>query len=365
MALTLSSTIKDLAGYTLWNTAYASLDTTKKALIDNFGAQCLAKIQKYAQWWEQAGASQAPDEWDHWLTWEVIHDVGHHARPERVEMYRRRLESAIDSALSVYAKSDANASAIVGQNIHVKGLRFYVMLHTARRKDAFGNRLLVGPDVVDAEIQWALNYVWERLGWAFRKRQVKITIAANGTVTDDLSGTEEIDSIASLRFYYDDDHTRSIQWLDADEMAQRIAHDTEESDTGRPWGFRLQGKPGGFTWKFTPAPDQQYTARGEVFVFGPGIPTDSPWPDLTNSTTTTEFARLPLHFGPVVRDLVLGRVLKNHGITADVYDSAIAQIDTLLVNADDPGRSDDQATIDDQNNDVFFQYGQYHMGGRI
>lgn len=341
------ATVRDTVCRMCYSNAYASLDATDQALVNAIGGMALTRVQQYAQWFEQAGAESAPDAWAAFLLWLTVIQVGSNAKPDRLAVYKENYERALNDALNTFSKTDSAGTALAGQTISVAGIRLYVMLACARRVDRTGNRLFVGPDAVDPAIQWAIGHVWNFKGWNFRRRQIKITIAADGGVTDDLAGTEALDSLNVLRLVYADDPSQTITWADADQMAFRKAWDDDNDCTGRPRWFRLQRAGATLSWHFSPPPDAEYSAYGEAFIAGPGTP--------ANASATTVFDQFTSEFGPILRQLTLGRVLADMGVEERTLADALHQLNSYAPVYDDHGVADDDAPPADVYMDRLYQ----------
>ncbi len=119
----------------------------------------------------------------------------------------------------------------------------------------------------------------------------------------DLPSGETFDSTGCRRFTYDSPLTtigaQTISWADDDEMSMFRANYTIQYS--RPVKVRFQQVGTKINWFLGPFPDQDYTARGAVYVQGPGTP--------SSASDTTVFAKFPAEFGPVLKDLVLAKCL--------------------------------------------------------
>jgi hypothetical protein len=364
VAITYTSAIQNRIAMSVWGRQNSGLTADQKAHLDGtwtsgsltsgMAFDALTRINQYGQWWEQAGASAAPAAWEGWFVSLTALKLAVSHRPDRIQGLRVELNDAIESALQTHSLTDATSTTITGQTLTVPGLRYFVMNHAIRRTP----RLFVPPSDIDAHLLWVLNYLWNCAGWNFRKRQVTLTIATNSAVTTDLGVTETLDSLSSRQLYYDDTSGARIRWVSSDEMAQlRARYGTE---TGRPRFFRTERSGSTLSWKFAPLPDAQYTAKAECHIKGPGTLSDA-------TSLTTELAKFPPEFGPVVRDLVLGRCLMFHS-AADgrrIYEDALAQVETFLPAAEDFGRPAHTQTVRDAYQDIQALGGEFIMGGGL
>ncbi len=234
-------------------------------------------------------------------------------------------------------------------------------------------RLFPPIESIDSETQWVLNYLWNKATWRFRRRQITAVIditefsdatwtestktitkattfsasipagararitagtnantgvylvnsaTANTLVLDesigatdgstDIDGSvaaltfrgmrsgEVFDSIASRELYYDGNNSgQCLRWVDPSEAARLAA--TYVDDDGMPMYFCTEVSGSTVTWQMFPFPDADYTLKGAVYVTGPGTP--------SSLTDTTIFSKFPAEFLPIIRDLVLARIL--------------------------------------------------------
>jgi hypothetical protein len=117
--------------------------------------------------------------------------------------------------------------------------------------------------------------------------------------------TETFDSTATKRFYYDGENFgTTLEWADDDTAAALKAY--WGSTTGQPGYFCTKPSASAISWHFMPNPDSDYTLRGAVYAAF-----SSTFADAT--AIETAIARFPTEFGPIIRDIVLARVLMQFG----------------------------------------------------
>lgn len=359
--ITYTSAMQNTIALNVWGRQNSGLTTDDKTHLDGawttgsltagLAFQALTRLNQIGQWFEQAGASSAPAAWEHWFISLTSLLLAKTHRPDRAALYAAEERQAADAALSSFSLTDATSATISGQTLTVPGLRYYVMNHCVRRR----RRLFVPPADIDAHLQWVLNHLWNLAGWNFRKRLVTLTIASNGTVTSTLTN-ETLDSIATRELWYTDAPGFTLKWATAEEMARLKAE--YGTDTGRPLWFRLERSGSSLTWHLAPLPDAQYTLRSEVYISGPATLTDA-------TSLTNALAKFPTEFGPVIRDLVLGRVLEHHGAEdgAAVVSRAMDQVTAFLPAAEDHGRPAHTQEVRDRYGDARAQTGQNAVGG--
>jgi len=194
VAFTYSGNIQDRIALTMWGVQNASLTTAQKvhldgtwttgALATGMAFDAYTRITQIANWFEQAGATSAPQAWEHWLVAETCMLLAPIYRPDRVGAYTQEREAAIDTALDSFTLRDplgTFSSTNLSQAATMNGIRFYVLNHCARRKESGTNqgmrrRIFPPIDEIDSHIQWTLNYVYNKQPWNFRKREVSLIV---------------------------------------------------------------------------------------------------------------------------------------------------------------------------------------------
>lgn len=175
-----------------------------------------------------------------------------------------------------------------------------------------------------------------------------------------LSG-ESIDAVASRRLFYQNASGQygsdaRLNWVDSTQMDQIKAYNALLQ--GQPAVFRIENQPSGVkSWRLAPFPDADYTVNGSVYVTGPGTF------DLTD--TTGVIAKFPTEFGPVIRDMVLARVLQQNSTSdSDRFMSrAMDLVQTLLPEFVDQGSPAKMMGPEDVYGDVGAMYGDTFWGG--
>lgn len=343
MALSVDSTFRDRCAYKLWNLAYASLTTYQQALINDEGAQVLVQLQYYANYFSMAtGGVVAPDAWLPWFVSETVANVAatSHPDPARLRAFRQVRDETKAQQITTYARKlvDYNPSSDTEAFTYTfQALRYHIINHTIRQKPM----LFPAIESVDAAIDWALKWVWNKGSWTYRRREIEFDITASETVSMTFSGSEVFDSFTSRSIYFvDSPNTGSrIDWADADTMADAKVRDG--SDTGVPTLFRVESSGDTYTWFFSPIPDQTYTVRAEVLVRAPANP--------TSGTDTTPFSKFTADHMPHLRDLALAKVMYDHDSIkyAGMFREVCARIDSEFANYQDIGEPDNQQATRD------------------
>jgi hypothetical protein len=368
VAIQWTAALQNNVALTVYGYPYADLKANEKAFLDNSNTpavptatpggkagHALTRVQQFAQWYEQAGASSSPDAWEHVLVAEVATLLAVQAKPDQIKTFYQQSREAWAAAIDSYAVAATNIAALQRQTITYAMLRLHVIDHLIRMRP----RLYVPVPMIDTAIQWAINHLWHSHRWNFRRRMVTMTIAANGAVTFDLPAGESFHSLASKSLAYTDETGTELFWLEGQDMARAKAADDDEGSTGRPEYFRAEHRVAGLTWHFSPAPDAEYTLRGEVFIAAPAA--------AANATDTAPFDKFPAAFRPMFPDLVLGKILHDNGKDAGgKYHSALDQINTLAPIYEDRGAPEQSLAVSDEYGDLNqLMGGSTRIGGRL
>lgn len=197
MALSYSTSVKDqVAGYLFSNT-YAGLGTGyQQTLIDKWGASVLKEFETLAQWFTLTTATgNAPDEWEPAYVDGIIARIEGNAHPERREASNRQAASSRRQAVESYARLavDYNPSSTTEAFVYqLANIRKYVLAHCIRLPKPFYPDLMV----VDAAFEETVQFVFNKAGWAFRRRPV--TKVVTRTAFAGGSWTESTKTITGL-----------------------------------------------------------------------------------------------------------------------------------------------------------------------
>lgn len=201
MAFVYSTTIQNRISQAVFGVPYATLIADQKSQVDGTWTSgslttgtafdALTRIEQIANYFEMAGATSAPQSWEHWLVYETAAMLAKIYRPERVQAMELEREKSIDTALDTFTLRDptgAFSSANDSQKITVQGIRYFCLNHGSRRKESGVNtgmrrRLFFPIDEIDSHLQWVLNYVYNKEQWSFRKRDVLVTINYIGSTS--------------------------------------------------------------------------------------------------------------------------------------------------------------------------------------
>lgn len=201
MAFAYSTNIQTRIAQTVFGVNYSSLDAVQKSAVDGtwttgslatgHAFDALTQIYQIANYFEMAGATSAPQAWESWLVWETACKLAKTYRRDSLAGWELEREKAIDILLDSFtlsAPTAAFSSSNDSQKITVQGLRYFVLNHCARRKEAGTNtgmrrRIFPPIDMIDSYIQTVLNTVYNKEHWSFRKRDVVLTIKHLATVT--------------------------------------------------------------------------------------------------------------------------------------------------------------------------------------
>lgn len=350
MSLSLDSATRDTICLKAFGQAYSSLNANQKLLVDNNGGtggdanNALTMVQQLAQWLTQAGidttATSLADTLKSLLISLAVKRLVASHKPERLPIFEKEYDDAFDLLVDNYSRVEANATSSQGTAYTVQGIRQYVIDHCLRRKP----RVFPMIGNIDSQIQWVINHIWARR-WNFRIKSATGTVDSSSVVTFSLSGSNTFDSLATRRIYYTDQPETWMQSVNMEDMQRLRA--SSASATGRPTTFTVQKGASGTTWLFYPVPDQTYNIRAAVYIGAPSITSSS-----TDAGLLSDF---PATFKPLIRDMVLARVLKQHNLPDgdEKWRDATNQMESDAKNYyDDRGEPPTEASVRDVYGDV-------------
>lgn len=346
-----TTAVRDRVSSRVFSTPYASLTTENQAIIDDAGTDALVVLNQYGPFYDFT--NQKPDTWLDWLGAEAGLIAVQVAKPDRERVFESRRYSARQSALATTTE-DALADNATNVALTLNGIRRYLIRVMATR----GKFPQVG--LIDIAAEWAINDVYNRKDWGFRRHQATLTIGPDSSVTVDSPASTSIAKIMSRRLWFSGTglEDNSIAWANEDTMAHAL---TTLTTAGQPVWFRVYETDGSLVWKFAPTPDKEYTVRCEILEKGP--------PTLvgTASTATDPVAPFPSEFGAAIRNRALAK-LKVDTLEPDGQRSMVAsdeEIDLLSSQVDDMGRPNDHGIQEDvygDFNDLSDSFGV--LGGR-
>lgn len=179
MALSLTTAVKDRVAMRVFSSrTYSALGTGyQQDLIDNEGAQALVELENYANWFylSGTGTGNAPDAWSAWFVDRIVARLETNVHPERAEQAAKQEARAKADALATYARltPDYNPSTTTEAFIYqLMNVRKYVVAHCARMRPP----LFPDPMTIDAAWDEVYKYIWNRAGYAMKRRTVTFTV---------------------------------------------------------------------------------------------------------------------------------------------------------------------------------------------
>lgn len=338
--------VVDRVARTLYSANYSTLESYQQSVVNDAGLMALEVLKGFGAFFPEAiTVNPAPGTWVTWLWAEAVLFANVNAPQDRADDVRRARDEAREAALQTYS-FDTSANNTAGA-LTLLEIRKFVAVNLSRRG------VFPTLQMVDMAARWALNHIWNRKNWNFRRRPVTLTIATDSTVT--VSGSVNMDAANTRKLWFSDTNGKGlyIEACDADMMAARRSSVTE---TGRPEFFRVHQEDGEWSWEFSPEPDQEYTARTEALIVGP--------PTISDETSETPFAQFPPEFGPIICDLVLSRVMQRLGQRDGnvMFEDAMEQVDMLGPRYESFGKPTANGSVRDVYEDRAFIVGS-DLGG--
>jgi hypothetical protein len=384
--------------------------------LDSALNRALLTVEQVADVIQMTGSSDnAPAAWKSWFFWEGIGEIAPFAHPERD--YRRNIAKARESAISTFQRSaidydlssDSEYATVNPQNI-----RYYVMSHIAKMKDA-----PPFPDVksIDAAMLEQFNKLWNTSGWVVRRKQVRMKIdvfsvsdatwtaatktltkssemgnAAAGSVALVTAGTNALkreftiasktantvvfdadigaddaaadidvtiatisfENLASTESY---DSTGSVRWLYTDVIGTRSQLRYTDADNFQEYKSEDEtttGRPQYYrTNRLGTRVTWQFTPFPDTDYFLVGEVFLARPSDASSATDTAPFDRLFSESLPWVKRATLDQVLTNHGMhDLNLHAQVQEEYELFFPAYQDPGRANRDVGIADVNRDT-------------
>lgn len=359
-----TAALQNRVAYTLFGNAYSSLTTQQKTMMDGgtlvnppvegFARDGFHTVQQAAQWYELLGATVSTDAGESWMVYLIASTMAMSVRPEafdrlqtKAKEFEKEYRGSI-SAIEITTGYDATVYTLTPQSV-----RYHVLNSSMIRSEKFA----FSPETIDATLFWVMNYVWNKANWNFRRILCKIVVATanNGqsptfTYPDDSSfaSTTRFDSLATRNLcYVDGTNDTAVRWANADQMAALKSDST--ASTGKPQWLRIERSANTLNFIWHPYPDAAYTLSAEILTMIPGTAT----PGVpTSATDTVPYATLPTEMIPVIKSLVLGKILKDQGVTETVWAQADDELQRFVPIYDDHGEMDSENGTRDVYGDV-------------
>jgi len=372
MSITYSANLQSQIAINVTGVDNSSLPSTDKTRLDgtwttgslSYGAakEALDEVEMYAQWLNMAGATAAPDKWLTWFIALASYKFAVLCRPERAELFGKSAERAFLACMRSFSRKaidadpdDGTTGTLEAWSLTQQTIRYHVVSHCAHLDPP----LYVPIENIDAATDSVHNELWCGYKWSFRKRFITLTItsASPTAPTNTLSG-ETFMASATRRWYYSDTDSGgnlSFETVDDDAFARLRAR--WGSETGRPVYAYVTQSGATKVWNFVPLPDTTYTATGFCFI----APPDSP----TSATDTATFAKYPTPFRPLIKDMVLAKVLKEHQRDGGMWDKQVERVTALATEYEDQGEMDDEQSVRDVYGDASSINGHNAIGGSL
>jgi hypothetical protein len=330
MALSATATeSRDAVARAIYATTYAGQPAARQGVIDSALLDALTEMQQFAPMME-VDPTAIPDSFEPWFHAKAKVIASFAGNPTATNNFQEEAQRAMQMVLATYdaAASDnsANNTTTTFTLQRIRGIIRYRLLM---------RNLPVSTRLVDDAFQWALNWVWNRGQWSWRRRNIEGTIATDSTVT--YSPSIAVGQYSSIKLWYSDADGPGVEirWARPDEMQELLSLDT---DAGRPvrWSMARSGDAEVYT--FWPTPDKEYTFRAEVALQGPT--------SVTTATVATPFDEIPTAFRPVIIDLAVAKLLSSAGARdgQSELERAKFEAEDVLPMYDDLGAVDDSRT---------------------
>lgn len=331
MAFAYSSTIQDDIALLLARKSYSALGTDQSKIIDGGAAtspptkgaagRAWTALSSLARLLNLAAPDEIPDAWSRWFILEAAADAANaFSRAEDEDLAQAARVAKIEAyqTFSLLDASDEVSPSDMG--LSVASVRRYVM-SSAASGDAPAT-----PNVstVDTSLESVLSKLWNMAEWSFRRKEVTLTLATDGTVTASPSVT--IDKVISSQLFYTGGERGVCQLADRETMQDWLSND--DIAAGKPEFFMTTKAGSAVTLVFNRTADQEYQMLATVSPrLGAISDTDS---------MNTALGLVTSEFVPMIRDWVLGSVLVRMGDRRGrgILQGATEEVESMAYTAD-------------------------------
>lgn len=331
-AASLTNQRDDVAAEVFGVTGYSSLSGIKQTELTAEGNAAFYEITQWARWYTEI----SPDATDLGSEWNEAFRQVWVAKAKRrfrsVQDYYVHWQSYVAPLLQRIADhytADWNtATTQADDSISVQAIARSVIAICVRQRTPIFPIILQLHTIIREEFV----KLWNMRKWEFRKRNVTVTINADGTMT--VPSSYIFDGMASKFFVIrESSGARSkVHWIDASREADKAAK--YSGTTGKPLFFYDIDEGTTKSITFLPAPDAAYTAHAVIYIGAPSF---------GNAIANTGLHNLPQDFRPFLRSMVLAKCLSLWG--REDVDAARAislvkrELDELAAEFDDKGAS--------------------------
>ena len=390
----------------------------------------LTIVYQYAQWFQQTGSATGPDPWEQWFIAETVYKLIQSTRPERASEFLTAREQAMEAALAAFSSAAIDSSTTPqGQTFSYQSIRLFVIDHCIRRRPArvfpsvpnidaatqwvldyvwrhtgwnfkrrqcqlyiVGNAMTGGTwtnstktltinstgythvtggqlyvrggtgavigvyDIASKPGNTSLVLATSLSGSGGDLATGDITCSAVTTSIFGLGASETFDTFSSRRFYYTDSSYAEVGWANADDISKMLSSPT--AVPGRPQVFRHERRAAFNVFQFYPIPDQAYQGRFEANIAPPAA--------ASSASDTAPFDAFPSALRPIIRDMVLARVLRLYNVPGwtEAWASASDQLEISAPQYDRRGEPEQEQKVRDAVQDPY-QMGLSNQFGGI
>lgn len=321
--MTLSfAAIKDDVCRTVFSATYAELDAYRAATVDKFGANAETRIGQFAQWFALATSAigDVPVEWEQWLHFYAAMTIAGVIKQDRYGPLKELEKDAATTAMTAWTPTDVTAATTSPQDpasLTMRMIYKHVLMSCVQRDP----RRWPNINLINSATAWALHNLWYRKQWRFREINVSFSVSSASAVT--LTPSVTVESFATRILYSTDTPGATLQYVSADSLTK--CQQLYQNSAGQPkfWHFMNDPTTGALSWVFYPTPDATYVFAGWVLRDEPTLP--------ANNNTTADFTLWPAALRPLIKDLVLARVLweTGHPDAQRVMDAVETEIERM------------------------------------
>lgn len=308
MALTYSATLQGQIANRVFRTAYATLETRDKDLIDGSwttgapggaAGAALEELRPTAQYLDVVGSGDIPSEFQTWfLDVAVLRcatDIGDDGN--RLATLTRQVSRSRVNAVQYFARLPLSDTTGEGLSLTRANLVLFVVQSMFR-----GSKLVAPPvEIIDTAIRDTLTHIWMAGKWSFVRTPATMTLATDGSVSfSGMPGGAAFGFSLLGRWRYTSSAGSVLPfWLEGGTATQMAQAKAASLSAGRPSLIRQTRYGNTDRFELDRTPDQEYTLKGEVRIDTPAL--------TTVDELNTALGLFPPEFHEIIRMQVLAR----------------------------------------------------------
>lgn len=326
------TTERDSVTRELFGVPFTSVLSAQQTQITTEGNAAFYEVTQWARWYTEISpdTTDLPSEWNEAFRQLWVAKCKRLFRsPQDYHAHFQTYVGPLLQRIANHFTGDWNSSsALADDTVTVQSIRRTVIALCVRQRTPIFPVILQ----LDTMIREEFVKLWNSRKWEFRKRDVDLTINADGTLT--LPANHGFDGMASKSFAIatSTNMVQEVKWLDATRFS--IMRTRMGDSEGIPKFFYDTDHGQTKAIRFLPAPDAAYTGHAVIYITAPAF---------GDAMSTNGLNNLPAEFRAHLRDLVFAKCLgiwgREDNDAARAYNRTMSEQNRLAAEWDDKGAS--------------------------